>query len=243
MTSLDPELGMLRQRNRIESIVMNTLNRLRRQFGVPVPELNIRWEENEFNLSLTASRIQGTTLYLSKQELVVRPYNIARRKVPITLEIGTPEGKKVVTFPYGKLLDLLGSTPSPNPFSLKEESLTDGQIAGEVTQVVVRDVLEKLSSWLANDLWSARCMRNGIVSSYEHLVKETTPTPLSNDLWKSDDPGVHCWLETNGGFFLLYPYLKDYFRYDEIIERFEQSGPPTIEEDLPRYMSRTLSPL
>lgn len=239
MTAMNPKLGIQEQCREVETTVKQIMNKLRLTYTVPVPEFMIVWEENIFDLSGSLARIENHRLYLNKLLLATKPYYEKLRSLPVTLELGTPYGNKILTFPYGKILDLLGEAPL---LPEGEVLVHDIQIRGEITRVIIREALAQLDGWLASDTSDARCLRNGIMSSYEHLMQGTTPTPVSDRIWEKD-PDVQAWRESSGGFPLLFPYLKDHSYYDEVVAYLGRSGPPRENETLPEYIARALSEL
>jgi hypothetical protein len=244
MTTLFEDKGLQAQALKVESMVTAIIAELKNRYGVPVPKLAVVWDKGDPRPFSTCARVENNNLYLSWTDLVFIPYNRARRDTPVSLELNTPDGKMCLTFPYHKILDWLipppkiqialgapGSTP-----------MTDPEMKREIAGAIVSHVLEQLDGWLTTDHANIRCLRNGIVSVYGHLMAGTMPTQVSERIWETDDPGLEKWRESEGGFFVLYPYLKDYL-YTEVLGCLKNANPPNAGERLPEYITRTLQSL
>jgi hypothetical protein len=243
MTSLFEEKGLLAQSQKIEAMAKSIIQKLQSPYGVLTSGLGIEWEEADNYFFGRVARVQDKILYLNKQELVRVPYEHAVRLTPVTLSLGTPAGEVKLTFPYGKIIDWLNPKPKiPTMLDRTNLPLSEIEMKGRITEAIVSNSLSKLGGWLANNDTNARCLRNGIIISYGHLIAGTVPTPVSANIWKVDDIGIQNWRENEGGFTLLYPHLKDCL-YTEVIRLLQNARPPALGEHLPDYITRVLETL
>lgn len=242
MTSLIPEKGLAEQKKKIESLAQDVMLRLQSRYGVPASGLYIGWEDCGAHPFGRFGRVADGVLYLNQHELVDMPYDKAVRETPVTLSLRTSEGEIEITFPYDKVMNWLYPSRVPAIFEIDRPALTDVDIKAGITEVVVTYVVEQMGGWLATEDTNARCLKNGIIKSYGHIMAETMPTAVTANIWNVHDPGLQSWRETEGGFTLLYPHLKDYL-YGEVINLIRDAGPPVLRENLPDYVTRVLEPL
>lgn len=242
MINLDPALGLQEQKSEIECTARTIISKQQHEYGVTAHDLSIAWEEGTSDTLSTVARVNSDILYLNTPLLVTIPYYNALRETLVSLEIGTPEGKKSINLPYGKLIDWLWLGPHMKcPIAGEIKALSRAQMCGEIARALTEAALKKLDGWLASNHSDALCIRKGIVDVYESIFSMSTPTLVSERIWNLYDTDVRSWRESSGGYHLLAPYLISYFTCNEVIKILSEAGPPMRHENLPTYFSRVFA--